>query len=215
MNWSKNAWQAIAPIYERIVTMPFIKELVNGTLDKEKFKFYIMQDSIYLEHFSKALALIAARCTKIEDSFTYHQFAQNAIVVENHLHDHYFKDFGIEDVGVAQPACHQYFHFLKSTTSLDSVEVGMAAVLPCFWIYKAVGDYILKNQVGQNNPYQKWIDTYGGEEFSKAVQQAINICDIVAEGASSQTKEDMLEAFITASHLEYDFWDAAYKLRKW
>lgn len=215
MNWSENAWETIIPIYRKITAMPFITELIDGALDKEKFQFYIAQDSIYLKHFGKALALIAARCDEIEDSLAFIHFAQNAIMVENNLHDYYFKDFGIVDKGIAQPACHHYFHFLKSTASLAPVEVGIAAVLPCFWIYKAVGDYILQSQIVQHNPYQKWIDTYGGEEFAQAVLQAVRICDRAAEGVSSQTKADMLEAFVTASRLEYDFWDGAYRLGQW
>jgi len=91
----------------------------------------------------------------------------------------------------------------------------MTAVLPCFWVYKAVGDYILQNQIVQNNPYQTWIDTYGGHEFAQSVQQAIRICDRVAEAEPSRIKVIMLEAFVTASRLEYDFWDGAYKLRQW
>lgn len=215
MNWSEDAWEAITPIYRKITEMSFIIELIDGTLEKEKFQFYIAQDSIYLEHFGKALAMIAARCSKTDNSLAFIHFAQNAIIVESNLHDSYFNDFGIADKGIAQPACHHYSHFLKSTTSLAPVEVGMAAVLPCFWIYKAVGDYILQSQILQNNPYQKWIDTYGGEEFATAVQQAISICDKAAESASSQTKAEMLEAFVSASRLEYDFWDGAYKLRQW
>jgi thiaminase/transcriptional activator TenA len=48
---------------------------------------------------------------------------------------------------------------------LAQVEVTMASVLPCFWIYKKVGDHIYQQQNKQNNPYQTWIDTYAGEEF--------------------------------------------------
>ena len=45
-----------------------------------------------------------------------------------------------------QPVCHHYVHFLKSTAALDAVEIAMAAVLPCFWIYQKVGDYIYDNK---------------------------------------------------------------------
>ena len=85
----------------------------------------------------------------------------------------------------------------------------MAAVLPCFWIYKKVGDYIYENQSVKNNPYQQWIETYAGEEFGLLVDQAINCCDRVAETCSDNQKELMHKAFYTASQLEYNFWDSA------
>lgn len=215
MNWSEQTWQTIEPIYESILKMPFIEELTKGALPKEKFQFYMAQDSLYLEHFGRTLALIGAKVYDIQDALSYIRFAENAIVVENALHESYFKDFDVKDKGNIEPACHHYIHFLRSTAALEPVEVAMAATLPCFWIYKKVGDYIYGNQQQENNPYQRWIETYGGDEFATAVQNAIAICDKAAENATPEIRKRMTEAFITSSRMEYDFWDAAYKLNVW
>lgn len=215
MKWSEQAWKTNEKNYERILKMPFIEELANGSLLKEKFQFYIAQDSFYLEHFGRTLALIGAKAYDIQDALAYMRFAKTAIVVENALHESYFKDFGVIDKGIIQPTCHHYIHFLRSTGALDPVEVAMAATLPCFWIYKKVGDHIYKNQQTSNNPYKRWIDTYGGDEFAVAVQNAITVCDKVAENTTSKLRKRMTEAFITASQMEYYFWDAAYNLKLW
>ncbi len=215
MKWSTKTWQEIVPIYQSIIDMPFIEELMEGTLAIEKFQFYIEQDSAYLEHFGRALALISARANDISDTLAFIRFAEGAIVVENALHQFYFTDYNVVPKGIIEPNCHHYIHFLKSTAALDQVEVAMAAVLPCFWIYKEVGDYIYKNKQGTNNPYTKWIDTYAGEEFGKLVEQAISICDRVAEQCTPAQQEAMTKAFITASRLEYQFWDGAYRLLRW
>lgn len=215
MKWSEQAWLSIEPIYESILKMPFIQELIDGTLPLEKFQYYLMQDSIYLEHFGRALAIIGAKANNIPDMLAFFRFAETTIIVENALHESYFKDFNILDRDSIQPACHHYTHFLKSTTALEAVEVGMAGVLPCFWIYKAVGDYIYQHQSGGNNPYQKWIDTYAGEEFGIAVKSAISICDVNAALTTVTNQEKMTEVFIMSSRLEYDFWEAAYINRRW
>lgn len=215
MNWSEQAWKSIEPIYTSILIMPFIEELSNGHLPKEKFQFYMSQDSIYLEHFGRALALIGARAYEIKEALIYLRFAENAILVENALHDSFFKEFGLTERGVIQPACHHYVHFLKSTAALEPVEVGMAAVLPCFWIYKEVGDFIYKNQKETTNPYQRWIDTYGGEEFALAVRSAIDICDKAAAQTTAEIRQRMTEVFTASAHLEYNFWQSAYELKKW
>jgi len=215
MNWSNKAWEQVQPIYQSIITMPFIKELMEGTLSLERFQFYIAQDSHYLEHFGRSLSIIAARIKSVKDSLEFIRFAEGAIVVENALHESYFKDFKLTDKGIMQPTCHHYVHFLKSSASLESVEVAVAAVLPCFWIYKEVGDYIYKNQQSINNPYQKWINTYAGEEFSRVVQQAISIYDSLASNCTTSQQYFMIQAFITSSQLEFQFWDSAYHLRKW
>jgi len=98
----------------------------------------------------------------------------------------------------------------------ESVEVGIAAVLPCFTIYKEVGDFIVKMQNNHgSNPYQSWIETYASDEFADAVQQAIDIANTYALTASPENLAKMEEAFLKTSKLEYMFWDSAYQQEAW
>ncbi|MGI4803648.1 MAG: thiaminase II [Janthinobacterium lividum] len=214
MKWSETAWQQSAAIYDQIIQMPFNQELMAGTLDIEKFKFYISQDSNYLEHFGRCLALIAAR-TQTGYVLDFLHFAEGAIVVENALHANYFATFNIDQKADLSPACHHYINYLLKEASLSQVEVAMAAVLPCFWIYKKVGDYIYANQTQNNNPYQTWIDTYAGEDFGKVVDRAIQICDEAAANCSQQQQKTMTEAFTTGCRLEWLFWDSAWRMETW
>ncbi|MCC9168611.1 thiaminase II [Pontibacter harenae] len=215
MNWSKTAWQASSSIYEQIIKMPFIQELIEGTLDQEKFKFYIGQDSLYLADFGRALSLIAARAHTTAHALEFLRFAEGAVVVEQALHTGYFQKYGIvEDVPIS-PTCQHYTNYLLSQAALEQVEVAMAAVLPCFWIYKEVGDYIYQQPQQENNPYQEWINTYAGEEFGAIVTRAINICDEVAERCTPAQQQAMTEAFLAANKLEWMFWDSAWRLESW
>ncbi|MCX2486449.1 thiaminase II [Pedobacter sp. MR2016-24] len=215
MKWSEHTWNKTSEIYNRILNMPFITQLAAGTLDIEKFKFYMVQDANYLEYFGRTLSLIAARVPDIGDVLHFIRFAEGAIVVENELHESYFKEFGIEEKAALSPTCHHYIHFMQSTAALAQVETAVAAVLPCFWIYKKVGDFILESQGTIHNPYRNWINTYAGDEFGLLVQKAIDICDKAAEQCTLAQQEKMTEAFITASRLEWAFWNSAWEKEKW
>ncbi len=215
MSWSEMAWGQSLPIYQSILTMPFIQEQLAGTLAIEKFKFYIAQDSNYLESFGRTLALIGARAHDTAHVLRFIRFAEGAIVVEKALHASYFVDLGIKGKAPLSPACHHYTNFLLKEAALSQVEVAMAAVLPCFWIYKKVGDYIYQQQSKEKNPYQTWIDTYAGEEFGLRVQEAIAICDAVAATCTPIQQEKMTKAFVTGCKLEWRFWDSAWRLEKW
>lgn len=215
MNWSTNAWEQIQPIYNTILKMPFISELMDGTLPIEKFQFYMAQDSHYLEHFGRSLSIIASRIQDITDTLAFIQFAEGAIVVESALHESYFKEFNLTSKGVMQPTCHHYVHTLKSTATLANIEVAVAAVLPCFWIYSEIGIFICKNQKSLNNPYQKWIDTYAGDDFDVLAKRAIEITNRLASNCTEAQQDLMTDAFMTSSHLEFQFWDAAYNLKTW
>ncbi|RKO69784.1 thiaminase II [Sphingobacterium puteale] len=217
MKWSDKAWDAIRPIYADILAMPFISELSNGSLPLDKFQFYMRQDAFYLEEFGRVLAFIGAKSADNQQALDYFEFGRNALIVEKALHENYFKEFGLdpEDGNKIEPVCHHYVHFLKSVAAFEPIEVAMAATLPCFWIYKEVGDHIVSIASGNQNPYSKWIDTYSGEDFAEGVKKAKNYVDQISEQSSATNREKMRQVFITASRLEYHFWQAAYEKRMW
>ena len=215
MKWSEDAWQQIEPVFEKIVAMPFNAELMLGILQTNKFQFYMQQDALYLVEFSRALSLIAARCFTNSYTLDFIRFAESALVVEKALHEGYFKKFAVLPGAIATPTCQNYTQFLLTKSALDQVEVAMAAVLPCFWIYKKVGDFIYNHPPTKGNPYQEWIDTYAGKEFGLLVEKAIYICDQVAEKCSISQQKQMTTAFIMATKLEWMFWNSAYKMEQW
>ena len=210
MKWSEKAWQAITPVYAEILKLPFIQELMNGTLDKEKFVFYIQQDAIYLSDFGKILTAIATRLTKPAHIEAFIGFAGESIAVENALHGMYCEALGVRGTQTASPSCLLYTSYLYRQL-IAPVEVLTASVLPCFWIYKEVGDYILAHCVKASNPYQAWIDTYGGEEFAQSVEKAIRICDELAEKCTEEQQNAMTDVFVMCSKFEWMFWDSAYR----
>jgi len=116
---------------------------------------------------------------------------------------------------IASPTCLLYTSYLHKQVSSQAVEIAIAASLPCFIIYKEIGDYIIKKQSTENNPYQDWIDTYGSQEFNIAVKQAMDIMNQLADNVSSETYDEMTKAFIQSCKMECMFWDSAYKKEKW
>lgn len=214
MKFTEQLWNAALPVYEKIQAHPFNEELKTGTLPVETFKFYIYQDSLYLADFAKALAVAGTRSSTSEELLEFLQFAQNAILVERALHESYFAAYHIGFTSGKAPGCFAYTNYLLATSTFESYEVAVAALLPCFWIYKRVGDFIYANQTTPN-PYQNWIDAYAGEEFGVAVNKALAICDRLGEQASESTKNRMTEAYLNSSRLEYIFWDSAYRRENW
>jgi thiaminase/transcriptional activator TenA len=208
-------WQQIRPIYQAIVEHPFNQELAQGILPQNKFAFYMQQDALYLVDFGRALAIMGSRSATPERMLDFVKFSEGAVVVERALHESYFTLFDIsQPTGEQSPACFIYTNFLIATTTHKSYEEGMAALLPCFWIYRDVGQHIYKTTAA-NNPYQQWIDTYAGDEFSRSVDKAIEITDELAEQTTEARRSSMTEAFIKSSRLEWMFWDSAYRLESW
>lgn len=213
-NWYEKTRVKTEKIFESIVTHDFVKELTQATLDEDTFGFYVNQDSLYLSEYKKALVTVGTKCHDPKDTQFFYESATGIIEVEDALHKIFLdkKYINLEP----SPTCELYNSYLARIVNNESVEVGAAAVLPCFTIYKEVGDFILKTQSNKNsNPYQAWIDTYASDEFALAVKQAIEIVDTYALTASPKNLAKMEEVFIKTSKLEWMFWDSAYKQENW
>ena len=218
MTFSKEAWTRIAPLYREILQMPFNQELAGGTLSREQFIHYMLQDAHYLIHFGKALAVTGARAPDPDAVIQFAHSAEACIVVERALHEGFFKTYGInaEDAAITKPSptCSHYISYLLATAHNAPYEVAVAALLPCFWIYGEVGKYLLKI-AAPGNPYQAWIDTYADEAFAEGVRKVITIADSASASTTPAIREEMFEAFERASLLEWMFWDSAYRLETW
>lgn len=218
MRFSERAWSRIEPLYQEILAMPFNQELAAGTLSRERFIHYMLQDAHYLINFGKALAVTGARAPHPDAMIQFTHSAEACVVVERALHEGFFKDFDIDPAAVAatkpSPTCSHYVSYLLATAHNAPYEVSVAALLPCFWIYGEVGKHLLKI-AADKNPYQAWIDTYADEAFEDGIRKVIAIADDVAAATTPVIEEQMFEAFERASLLEWMFWDSAYRLEAW
>lgn len=217
MTFSNVAWQRIAPIYAKILQQPFNRELAAGTLSRERFVFYMIQDAQYLGGFGRALAAAAARAPDNDAMVQLAGSARTAVLVERALHEDYFRQFDVSAEKASidpSPTCLAYTSYLVATCERDPYEVAIGALLPCFWIYWKVGEHI-RERAAANNPYQAWIDTYAGEAFTEGTRRMIDLADRIAEPASAQQREAMQVAFVRASQYEWMFWDSAYRLERW
>ena len=219
MQFSTGAWKNIDKIYNDILTLPFIKELKTGSLKREIFQYYMIQDAIYLGEFARVLAIISAKAPEADIQLQFAQNVSTAIVVERSLHETFFREFGIiPEVALAtepSPTCLNYTNFLLATAYQDSFAVTLAAILPCFWIYAEVGKHIYQKGNVNTNPYQKWLDTYVAADFEISVNYAIAVTDKASQTASSEEIKLMERAFYRAAQFEWMFWDSAYRLEKW
>jgi len=211
--WSEQAWHLVEPVYGRIIRHPFVCALADGTLPREKFEYYLRQDSLYLGEYFRVLAHTASRLGDAAYAADFIAFAADGVAVEKALHESFLGGVRPQPSEMS-PACMLYTSVLLAR-ALDPVEVEAASVLPCFWVYQRVGADILRRQNGSANPYMPWIETYADESFARSTRRAIEICDGLAEAASPRARAMMTEIFERCARMEWLFWDSAWNLEKW
>lgn len=213
MNWIETAERASRPYYEAILELPFIRELIDGTLPREKFIFYLRQDSLYLRNYSRVLSHIASRMPEADLTELFLHFAQDSVSVEREMHAGYIAAAG--GASEMSPACALYTS-VQRAQALEDVAVEAASVLPCFKVYLDCGRHILgRTKSLDGHPYGQWIATYADESFAEATAKAIDACNRLAASASEETREAMTRMYVLCTRLEWMFWDSAYNLEEW
>jgi thiaminase/transcriptional activator TenA len=217
-SFSAQLWDSISDIYGAILAHPFLTGLTDGTLPEESFAFYVIQDALYLRDYARALAAVASRAPTAEAMRMFAGHAADAIAVELELHGALLDELGIprKALQTAEPAPTNlaYTSYLVATVLGGSYAEGVGAVLPCYWIYAAVGKELLRR--GSPDPrYQRWIATYGGDQYGDVVADVIAELDRVSHGLSDDEGTQVRRHFRTTSRYEWMFWQMAWSKESW
>ena len=204
----------------------FLVSMVNGTLAEENFRYYVIQHALYLTDYAECFRILARNSgVSQSDGYRLMAFAKGAEEDEKELHRSFFKDWKITgaDEAKAMPNTLLYTSYLLQVCSTRSHAEGLAAMLPCMWIYWHVGKCMLAlreelNKAGNRKAvpaYDAWIDLYASEEFEKEVKDYIGLVDQAIADADDETIARMQDRFNMTCRLEHMFWDQAHSLMDW
>ncbi|GAY25023.1 thiaminase II [Desulfurococcaceae archaeon AG1] len=215
---TQRLWDSIEDIFKAILEHPFIEGLTTGDLRLESFKYYVIQDSLYLRDFSRALSRLSSRSRRDEWISMFAEHAKTAIDVEKSLHRSFLAEWGIGEEEIMKkpqsPVNYAYTSHLLRMTSEESYEEAIAAVLPCYWIYLEVGKHLERK--GSPNPlYRRWIETYSSSTYESVVRAVLKVADTILSRVESDAWTSVERAFRISSIYEYLFWDSAYRLEDW
>lgn len=190
---------------------PFNQGLKNGTLSKEIFHAFLRQDRVYLRGLAQTHRSIANRLSD-EKKQLFLTFSKSALdeikTIDYYLEpsaqtDRFFQKK--EHIHQTLPLVNEYICHMMTQGRSAPIEVAIASVLPCFLIYSQLGQ-IMQAEPVENNPFQKWIDSYASTDFLVSANQLVGIAE--ASAGNSQNIESMLQAFRISTHFEIAFWDA-------
>ncbi|TKV28170.1 bifunctional hydroxymethylpyrimidine kinase/phosphomethylpyrimidine kinase [Arthrobacter sp. NamB2] len=209
------AWRRSTATRRHILDLPFVRALTDGSLSTADFAHYLQQDALYLREYCGVLARTAAMAPTDDEQLFWLSAATSCLRTEAELHRTWLDAAGLRfGEGEAGPATRAYCDHLTATAVRGSYAELVAAVLPCFWLYAAVGDWI-QEQVRSplegsdtRHPYADWIATYADADFAAATERAKQISDEAHRRGSAAEREAMLAAFLRSAAYERDFFDA-------
>jgi thiaminase (transcriptional activator TenA) len=217
-SFSAGLWDSISDIYRSILAHPFLTGLTDGSLPEATFAFYVIQDALYLRDYARALAAVASRAPTAGAMRMFASHAAQAIAAELELHGTLLDELRIPRemlrTAVPAPTNLAYTSYLLATVRGGSYADGVGVVLPCYWIYASVG----KELLGRGSPdprYQRWIATYGADEYGDVVAEVIAELDRVSQGLSKDERSRVRSHFQTTSRYEWMFWQMGWVKESW
>jgi thiaminase/transcriptional activator TenA len=218
MAFTSELWASIGSIYAAILKHPFVTGLTDGSLPRESFRFYAVQDALYLRDFARALSMAAARAPRDEWIIMFNEHAAEALRVERALHEGFFKEFGLaaEDVAATPlaPTNLAYTSYLLAVSYGRPFHEAVAALLPCYWIYWEVGKAL--ERAGSRDPlYARWIGTYASDAFGDIVRAVLTATNAMALSVGPAERDAMRQHFLTTSRYEWMFWDMGHRQERW
>ncbi len=211
--------QAADPVWEKCLHHPFVTGIGDGTLDGEKFRYFMLQDYLYLFDYARvfALGVVQAR-----DPALMRIFSENVDAIlhgEMKIHRAYMERLGIteEQVFAVQPALDNlsYTHYMLSVAHTGGPAEIVAAILACSWSYAEIGQALAKIPGAVEHPfYGEWIRGYASADYVATNQALIALMDRLADGMSGEQITRLTEIFVNCSRYELGFWDMAWELRQ-
>ena len=205
-------------IWDRIMEHPFVVGLYEGTLELERFKFYIVQDYNFLIESMRAFSLLASKADP-ETARLALEVAHGDATIELDNYKRLLPRLGLtmEDVLRAEPAPTNlaYTSFLVATCATRGPLECLTALLPCYWSYLEIAEHHKDKLEGNRvQLYRDWASAYLTREYRELVEEMKSHADRLWEEAGGNY-EELRRIFITASRYEYLFWDMAYKQERW
>ncbi|MDV7104768.1 thiaminase II [Vibrio sp. TH_r3] len=192
----------------------FVQQLALGKLNNSAYLHYLKQDFLFLKQYARAYAMAIYKAKTLSEMRMALPTVQALLSTEISHHLTYCQQWGLSEHDMeAEPEAFgtiAYTRYVLDTgMSGDLVDL-YTALAPCALGYAEIGRNLLSSTTNnkQNNPYQSWIELYGGEEYQSSINTAGDyLNELLADIAiDSQRGQQLCEVFKTATRMEIAFW---------
>ncbi|MCI8331825.1 MAG: TENA/THI-4 family protein [Clostridiales bacterium] len=202
------------PLWQEAASCSFVEQMGRGTLEKEMFLDYIIQDSLYLRDYLKAFAMGMVKSRSLREMQVFYSVLGYVNDSENATRLCYLAERGLTDDAIEnyskRPACTAYTQFLLDTAKQEEIPEILMAVMPCMLGYAYVFETLLANYPAVlKSQYGPLVCDYTSEGYKESCQFWTQYCDEVCEPLDTKRKQKLTAIFRAASRHELDFWEMA------
>ena len=204
------------PTWNDYTQHDFVKQLAAGTLAADSFRHYLVQDYLYLIHYTRVMALSVYKSDTLAQ-MRVGQAGINAMLdMEIGMYLDFCRDWNVplEQVESASESAVTiaYSRYILDAAMTGSLAELYAAIAPCLMGYGEIGKRIKEQGFITDNPYQPWINVFSSDEFQAITAQNEAQIDTLLAAASPAQADKFQRLFNTAARMEVNFWQQALDL---
>lgn len=198
------------------MTHPFVQGIADGSLAVDKFRFYLLQDYLYLFDYAKVFAQGVVKSREPEVMRTFAGYVESILGGEMNVHRGYMKRLGIteEQAETVKPSLsnQSYTAYMRAVAAEEGPAEIMAAVLSCALSYEYIAKWIVANypEAEKHEFYGEWVQSYASEGYAEENVRLTDLMERLTAGYSEQQLRHLTDIFVDCSRYEGMFWDMAW-----
>ena len=215
MSFMRSILDSSLHIWNECIQTPFIQEMKNGTLSFDKFKGYMVQDSIYIKHYARIYGKAIYHSTTLRDIQLFYSVLSFVTATESMVRLNYLKQFNLTDDDIEfiepMPENKNYIDFMVEAAERGNIREILMAVLPCMLSYNYIFRSIADDTKAAESRYYDFVQDYADDRYYENCKLWTDFADEKCASASYEEKDRLKGIFEKASLLELDFWKMAYR----
>ena len=198
---------------------PFVLGIQDGTLDREKFRYYIVQDYLYLEDYAKTFAVGVAKAKSLKIANLFAKYI-NVMNGELNVHDGYLSRLGVtqQEIDFTPRALDNlsYTSYMLRVAYEEGEAEILAAILSCAYSYEIIAKNMVKNNPDsvKDEFYGDWVKGYISESYAAENIVLLEEINRLTENYTEKQIQHLIDIFTSCSRYELAFWDMAWNMSK-
>lgn len=218
MKTTEKLLEASEGIWESYNKHPFVMGIQNGTLEKEKFRYYIMQDFLYLKDYAKTFAVGVAKAKSIEMAKLFAKYI-DVMNGELDVHSGYMAKLNVtqKEIDTMKTSLDNlsYTSYMFRVAYEEGEAEILTAILSCAYSYEVIAKKMIENNPSSvdDDFYGDWIKGYASEEYADGNAVLLDMLNVLTENYTEVQINHLIDIFVACSQYELLFWQMSWDMK--
>lgn len=176
MKLSQRIYACAQKLWPQYLCHPFVVQMADGTLPEEKFRYYMLQDYLYLRDYVKIFAAIIPKADDFEQIRFLSTQLSDTIGETYRTHLPYMQRLGVTDAEIDAARPHidnsAYTHYMICEAQAGDVLTGLVTLLNCSWSYAYVAEQMTARYPNalSDERYGAWFAGYVSDAIDRPIR---------------------------------------------